>query len=118
MLNTIKNVLANLSKRPTTRMYPMIKRRSFDKNRGHLVNDMKKCVLCGMCRRVCPSDCIKVDRQTKTWEYNPFECILCGVCVEKCPKHSLSLDKDYRKPNSGKYLVELIKQDQPIINSN
>lgn len=102
-------MLENLSKRPVTRMYPRVERRAFENNRGQLENNIGECVMCGLCQRVCPSKCIKVERSEKKWEYNPFECILCGVCAEKCPKKSLHLIKEFRKPVTKKYRVELVK---------
>lgn len=112
MLETVKNVLANLVKKPVTRLYPKVKRDFFENIRGRLQNDMGKCVLCGMCQRACPSDCIRVDRASGKWEYDPFECILCGVCVEKCPRKSLTLTGDYRKPSDTKYKLELLRESR------
>jgi formate hydrogenlyase subunit 6/NADH:ubiquinone oxidoreductase subunit I len=112
MLETVKNVLANLAKKPVTRMYPKVKRDFFENIRGRLQNDMGKCVLCGMCQRVCPSGCIRVDRTAGKWEYDPFECVLCGVCVEKCPRKSLTLAGEYRKPSAAKYRVELLRENR------
>ncbi|HHW04181.1 MAG TPA: 4Fe-4S binding protein [Thermoanaerobacterales bacterium] len=112
MLGNIKSVLLNLAKKPVTRMYPDVKRNYFENTRGHLINDMEKCVLCGICQRVCPSNCIKVNRDEARWEYNPFECVLCGVCVERCVKKSLKLDSAYRQPASSKYRVELLMESR------
>ena len=54
---------------------------------GKIVNDMAKCILCGLCRRQCPAQAIAVDRkETKTWAINRDTCIQCGACIDACKK--------------------------------
>lgn len=54
---------------------------------GKIVNDMSKCILCGLCSRKCPKECITVDRkETKTWSINRDECVQCGACIDACLK--------------------------------
>lgn len=110
MLDMLKNVLSNLTKKPATRMYPFEKREPFEKNRGHIENKIDECILCGICQRVCPSNCIRVDRKEGTWAYQPFECIICGVCVENCPKKSLKIGKEYRESTDKKYDIVMKKE--------
>ena len=39
-----------------------------EKPAGKITNDMTKCILCGLCARKCPQECITVDRTgEKTW---------------------------------------------------
>lgn len=62
---------------------------------GKITNDMSKCILCGLCARQCPADCITVDRDAKTWSINRDECMQCGACIEACKKfNSLSYAED------------------------
>lgn len=62
---------------------------------GKIANDMGTCILCGLCARACPSDCITVDRNAKTWSINRDDCLQCGACIEACKKfHSLSYAED------------------------
>lgn len=54
---------------------------------GKVVNDMAKCILCGLCARKCPQECITVDRTNeKTWSINRDKCVQCGACVDACIK--------------------------------
>lgn len=53
---------------------------------GKITNDMSKCILCGLCARNCPADCITVDRNAKTWAINRDDCAQCGACIEACKK--------------------------------
>ncbi len=64
-------------------------------------NDGKeKCVACGLCARVCPSQCITVEgaedetthkRYPKVYELDAFRCIFCGFCEEACPVRAIIL---------------------------
>lgn len=54
---------------------------------GKIAVDIENCILCGLCARACPSDCISVDRkETKTWTINRDDCLQCGCCVDACKK--------------------------------
>lgn len=57
---------------------------------GKLVCDKDTCVYCGLCKKACPADALKVDRKQKVWEVDDELCVKCGACVDKCPKKSLS----------------------------
>lgn len=63
---------------------------------GKITNDMLKCILCGLCARKCPQECITVDRKdTKTWSINRDECVQCGACIDACIKFkALSFTQD------------------------
>ncbi len=60
---------------------------STTKAEGKIINDMSKCILCGLCSRKCPQSCITVDRTgEKTWTINRDECVQCGACIDACLK--------------------------------
>lgn len=63
---------------------------------GKVINDMSKCILCGLCAKKCPQECITVDRtDEKTWSINRDKCVQCGVCVDACLKFkALSMVED------------------------
>lgn len=62
---------------------------------GKITNDMTKCILCGLCARNCPAECITVDREAKTWTINRDDCAQCGACIDACKKFkSLSYAED------------------------
>lgn len=66
------------------------------KTGGKIVNNIDTCILCGLCARKCPQECITVDRkEAKTWSINRDDCIQCGACIDACLKfHSLSFAED------------------------
>ena len=62
---------------------------------GKITNDMSTCILCGLCAKQCPAECITVDRNAKTWTINRDDCMQCGACIDACKKfHSLSYAED------------------------
>jgi NADH-quinone oxidoreductase chain I len=78
--------------------------------RGHidLILDPEKnsyrCIMCGMCEKNCPSNCItvkgeKLDGQKKKtlvlFELDFTKCSLCGTCVEICPVNALEYSNEY-----------------------
>jgi NADH-quinone oxidoreductase subunit I len=57
-----------------------------------------KCVGCGLCATICPSQCIKVTRadgKVTGYEIEVLRCIYCGFCVEACPYGAISLTENY-----------------------
>jgi len=116
MLDMFKNVMNNLTHKPATRKYPFEKREPFERARGHIENDIDKCILCGICQRVCPSNCIQVNRKEGTWKLEPFSCIICGVCVDSCPTKSLVMVKEYRPIAAEKY--DVVQQKPPQASSD
>lgn len=79
--------------------------------RGHtdLVINTKtrrdKCIVCMMCQRTCPSQCITVEgekpeggkKKVLTRYLLDFtKCSLCGNCVEVCPTSALEFSDDYQ----------------------
>ena len=87
----------------------------------------EKCVACGLCSTVCPSECINLvgaednngNRYAETYEIDMFRCIFCGYCEEVCPEEAIFLRQDYelatenvndRIYNKEKLLVPLKKK--------
>ncbi|MBI5289503.1 MAG: 4Fe-4S binding protein [Chloroflexi bacterium] len=48
--------------------------------------DLSKCINCGWCRRVCPTETIKYfSTGHRTHIVEPDGCIDCGICAPVCP---------------------------------
>lgn len=49
--------------------------------------DLRKCMGCGLCKTVCPVDCISMEENELGFWYpkvNPERCIQCGLCSRSC----------------------------------
>ena len=97
----MKNVLRNLLSRNATRKYPYVRREPFPYYRGPVQIDAEKCILCGICAKKCPSQCIAIDPKEGTWDLDLLACIYCASCVEACPKQCLSMGKEHPAPRLG-----------------
>lgn len=90
-----KMTFGSLFKKPETVLYPVEKKPQPKGLKGHIVINVDDCILCGMCGRSCPTDCIAVDKSAGTWSIGRFQCIQCGYCITVCPKSCLSMNPDY-----------------------
>ncbi len=95
----------HLISKPVTRQYPKEKREPFPGSRGlhALVRDpetgKERCVGCGLCAAICPSQCIHIytsegDDHKKIvdrYEIEVLRCVYCALCVEACPYAALTL---------------------------
>jgi NADH-quinone oxidoreductase chain I len=57
-----------------------------------------KCVGCGLCATICPSQCISISREKGSvakYEIEVLRCIYCGFCVEACPYGAISMTENY-----------------------
>jgi len=59
------------------------------------VLDKNKCIGCGLCTRVCPTQAIVIDRIAVV---DSARCIGCGRCVTECPRGALELE---RRPSNA-----------------
>lgn len=109
-----KMTLRSLFSKPTTVQYPaeQVPARSYEAMRGHVINDLDVCILCGMCQRACPVGAIVVDRKAGDWIINPYECVQCARCVHECPKKCLSMGAD-PTPVTAKLGTVTMHKDMP-----
>lgn len=98
MLDMTATIVRNFLTKPHTRLYPAEVRETFENVRGNLEISIEECIMCGMCQKKCPSQCITVDKAAKTWTVDPYACVYCAICVDNCPVSCLHMDKHYRKP--------------------
>ena len=92
-----------------TRQYPSERREPFPGSRGlhALVRDeatgQAKCVGCGLCAAMCPSQCIYIytsegedyKKIVDRYEIDVLRCVFCAFCVEACPYGAVALTGHY-----------------------
>ena len=105
MLKLLPDALKGAFRTPATRPHPVVPRQPTPGARGQLCNDMAECILCGLCARACPTQCLAVDKKAGQWRWDPMACIFCGSCVEACPTGSLTQDAAWRAPSSERESV-------------
>ena len=94
-----KMTLGSLFKKPETVLYPVEKKEAPAGLKGHIVNDVDVCILCGICQRRGPCAAIVVEKPNRKWTIDKFRCVQCGTCVLECPKHCLSMEPGWPAPS-------------------
>jgi len=108
LLKGLRLTLKAFFSRPITIQYPEKKREVAPRWRGvHYFERNQKgdtrCVACGLCVAICPSQCIRLvaveldsgERYPELYEINTVRCIYCGMCAEACPVNAIKLGRNY-----------------------
>lgn len=97
-------------------------------SRGFHVNEQEKCIGCGTCSEICPTEAIRMipipgladepgsKPERPTIDYG--RCCFCALCVDICTTGSLSMTREYlhNSPNPEDYY--LMPTDESINNEN
>ena len=108
-----KMTLGSLFKKPETVLYPVEKKEAPAGLKGHIVNDVDVCILCGICQRRCPCAAIVVEKPNRKWTIDKFRCVQCGTCVLECPKHCLSMEPGWPAPSKEMYIESVDVPEHP-----
>ena len=110
-----KTIIRNALGKPASLMYPIKPAKKFEKSRGHVVNDIKRCIFCAACQRKCPAYAICVNMKERTWEIDRLRCVQCNGCVEVCPVKCLTMDNQYTAPVTERPGPEQLKgEPKPV----
>ena len=106
MLKGLALTLSRFFSKPITIQYPEEKLPPGQRWRGiqYFEKDERgktKCVACGLCMVVCPSQCIYIEtaedeegrRYPLCYELDATRCIFCGFCEEACPVGAIFMGK-------------------------
>lgn len=100
LLSGLKKALGAFFAKNVTVQYPLEsiplspRYRAIHKLQRLLESDNERCIGCGLCEKICTSNCIRIitdkgaDGRKKILDYsiNFGRCIYCGLCAEVCPE--------------------------------
>ena len=118
MLNEIKalwdglwTVFKHLFKKSVTLEYPEKRRELNDEFRGKL--EVKGCIGCKICQKVCPTGAISIDTtlEKTVYKIDMKKCIFCGNCVYHCPKSAVRMTKEYELATDKKEDLILVFEE-------
>jgi NADH-quinone oxidoreductase subunit I len=76
-----------------TERYPLVRKKVAANYRGRLVNATERCIVCELCAKACPTQCIDMKfeigadkkRILHNFTIDMTICLYCGLCTEACP---------------------------------
>lgn len=66
---------------------------------GHFYRITDECIGCGICTRVCPKKCFRLDGPKSVW--NPEGCMMCMACIHACPMTAIRMRVQEKNPGTG-----------------
>jgi NADH-quinone oxidoreductase subunit I len=83
-----------------------------------------RCTSCGICAKVCPPQCIWIERTNDPKTGRPVPapadfhidvdiCMNCGLCAEYCPFDAIKMDHDYEIASYGRTIYGLEQLMKP-----
>ncbi|MBD3159490.1 MAG: 4Fe-4S dicluster domain-containing protein [Candidatus Lokiarchaeota archaeon] len=96
-MKLLTDALKELFRKASTLKYPFERKEVPKDFRGRPVWDMKTCIGCGACERICPGEAIKMEgrRDEATIIYLQHRCLFCGQCADTCPVDAISMSEEY-----------------------
>lgn len=95
-------------KKKVTVQYPEERIEHPQRFRASVDVDVSKCIACGICQRVCPSNVIEIEieilkikeddketRKPRIFTLDLSRCMVCGLCAEYCPTGAIKMTQEY-----------------------
>jgi ferredoxin len=51
----------------------------------------ERCIHCGACTSICPTEALSMNREEMTVEFNSARCIACLLCMRMCPQRAIEV---------------------------
>ncbi|MBI4564637.1 MAG: ferredoxin [Planctomycetes bacterium] len=93
-----------LGRPPVTMHYPDEKWQMPENFRGLIKCDMDACIVCDLCVKACPVECITIDWKREAGKSGKIatrfvvdyqKCLYCGLCAEPCPTLAIFHSHEY-----------------------
>jgi NADH-quinone oxidoreductase subunit I len=122
-LKAMSLTFMSLFSKPITRQYPSEKRPVSSGFRGlhaltrDSVTGEARCVGCGLCAAICPSQCIHIytsegpesKKIVERYEIDVLRCVYCCLCVEACPYTAIALTEHYEYADFSRQALYMTK---------
>ncbi|MVP01508.1 MULTISPECIES: NADH-quinone oxidoreductase subunit NuoI [Paenibacillus] len=106
LLQGLGVTLKTMTQKKVTYAYPDVPLTMPDRFRGIQHFEPDKCIVCNMCVKVCPTECIsltgkanpdpeKKGKVIETYDINFEICILCDLCTEVCPTEAVVMTNHF-----------------------
>jgi len=56
-----------------------------------IVLDHQRCVDCGLCVALCPTQALRYDSESLQVEFFQEKCLACGICIGVCPYKAITI---------------------------
>lgn len=64
----------------------------------HAYHITEDCIGCGICEKICPKGCFKVEDQKSNQD--PKACIMCMACIHACPTKAIQMNMPEKNKNA------------------
>jgi L-aspartate semialdehyde sulfurtransferase ferredoxin len=54
--------------------------------------NLNKCIHCGLCVGLCPTDALLINRETWEVVFDKGECVVCDLCLKYCPVDAIEME--------------------------
>jgi NADH-quinone oxidoreductase chain I len=114
---------------PVTMHYPDEKWVMPANFRGFLKVDMDACIVCDLCMKACPVDCIKIEWKREAgksgkiatrFEIDYQKCMYCGLCSEPCPTIAIWHTHEYENASYNRVaqVIDWVLPENKATNPN